>query len=536
MKIDFNNTDKKLLIILLVILLVNALPQLYLWNNISDDAFISFRYAERMLEGKGLTFNDGEHVEGFSNPLWIFLIAIFSKITSLDVLTSARVLGFISSNLIFFFILLIIKVLFEKQKSITFLIFVSSILLFTPGLHVYNTSGMEGPLLSLLLISAVYFSINKHKYHFFIASFIMGLVGICRPEGLLYSLLWLLFTLDIYNSNVYAHIKRLFLIMFPSLIYLIFRWIYYGELLPNTAYAKPSGTYSFLVGIKENFNYYIILSIPLIVVLIVNYIKNDRSQNIFFRSIAGLVLANFIFLIYAGGDWMFFGRFLLPVWPILTLGFSYLLLSLLFSITENLTSFTLLTFICLLGFIISEIIIFQGQLFEYNSNNNYANLMKGKDQLTVGKWLNNNIQSNSTVATFRIGGISYGAPKLIFYDTFGLTDKVAAKYRNATKVHYNVLDNPIIKRDPDILAVINQSGYRMITVESVKGLEELLEKKYSLIKTFRQGDGIHFEIWINKEKRSKILLSSFRNNDPDKIVSTFPNMQLPQLLFTHGRR
>src|SRR5690349_13105104 len=34
-----------------------------------DDAAISFRYAERLATGKGLTYNDGEHVLGASSGL-----------------------------------------------------------------------------------------------------------------------------------------------------------------------------------------------------------------------------------------------------------------------------------------------------------------------------------------------------------------------------------------------------------------------------------------------------------------------------------
>jgi len=41
----------------------------------ADDALISLRYADRLLSGHGLTFTTGEHVEGYSNLLWILVIA-----------------------------------------------------------------------------------------------------------------------------------------------------------------------------------------------------------------------------------------------------------------------------------------------------------------------------------------------------------------------------------------------------------------------------------------------------------------------------
>ena len=45
------------------------------WPWIVDDAFISLRYAERFVAGDGLTWTDGEAVEGYSNLAWVLLCA-----------------------------------------------------------------------------------------------------------------------------------------------------------------------------------------------------------------------------------------------------------------------------------------------------------------------------------------------------------------------------------------------------------------------------------------------------------------------------
>ena len=42
---------------------------------LTDDAFISFRYARNLLEGHGLVYNAGERVEGYSNFLWTIELA-----------------------------------------------------------------------------------------------------------------------------------------------------------------------------------------------------------------------------------------------------------------------------------------------------------------------------------------------------------------------------------------------------------------------------------------------------------------------------
>ena len=43
---------------------------------VQDDAFISFRYAQHLARGQGLTWNVGEPpLEGFTNLLWTLALA-----------------------------------------------------------------------------------------------------------------------------------------------------------------------------------------------------------------------------------------------------------------------------------------------------------------------------------------------------------------------------------------------------------------------------------------------------------------------------
>lgn len=49
---------------------------LYYAPRVVDDLFISLRYAENLVHGRGLVYNAGERVEGFSSPAWVFLQAI----------------------------------------------------------------------------------------------------------------------------------------------------------------------------------------------------------------------------------------------------------------------------------------------------------------------------------------------------------------------------------------------------------------------------------------------------------------------------
>jgi hypothetical protein len=58
----------------------------------SDDAYISFRYADNLAHGRGLVFNPGERVEGYSNLLWVVALAGLHRLAA-DTPTTAYVLS-----------------------------------------------------------------------------------------------------------------------------------------------------------------------------------------------------------------------------------------------------------------------------------------------------------------------------------------------------------------------------------------------------------------------------------------------------------
>ena len=61
-----------------------------------DDAFISLRYSQRLLEGHGLTWTDGPPVEGYSNLLWVLGCALLGAL-GVDLGDAPIVLGVASA-------------------------------------------------------------------------------------------------------------------------------------------------------------------------------------------------------------------------------------------------------------------------------------------------------------------------------------------------------------------------------------------------------------------------------------------------------
>ena len=56
------------------------LHSLFYFHYTSDDAYISYRYARNLADGVGLVWNPGEHVEGYSNFLWVVILAGLNKL------------------------------------------------------------------------------------------------------------------------------------------------------------------------------------------------------------------------------------------------------------------------------------------------------------------------------------------------------------------------------------------------------------------------------------------------------------------------
>jgi len=69
------------------------LVQVWLFHGfIVDDAFITFRYVRQWTHGNGLVYNIGEPAEGYSNFLWIVLLAPFDRL-GIDLVLVAKGMG-----------------------------------------------------------------------------------------------------------------------------------------------------------------------------------------------------------------------------------------------------------------------------------------------------------------------------------------------------------------------------------------------------------------------------------------------------------
>lgn len=293
---------------------------------LSDDAFISYRYAKNFLDGNGLVFNPGEIVEGYTNFLWVMVSASLMKF-NLDPLGGTRILTLIFSFLTLLVTYLISIKIFNVNGWISFL--GVSLLAFNPGFVLWSYSGMETIFFTLLITTGSYFilsfiSQNKTK-SLYLASLFFSIAALTRPEGVYFFILNFLFAgiFLIVNSkekNRTGGLKKIFI---PALIFILvygiyfyWRYSYYGFILPNTFYAKTGFDDQISRGIYYCYKFYreslfmgMLLIFPAYLI-----IKEFRNVKILYMT---FIITGFtVYIILIGGDNLLVQRFFIPVMPL----------------------------------------------------------------------------------------------------------------------------------------------------------------------------------------------------------------------------
>lgn len=208
-----------------------------------DDALISLRYAFNFVSGHGLVWNPGESppIEGYTNPLWtfvfslIFLVAPFTKAPIAAGALGAVILltsGWLAGRIV------------ARSGGMPMASLAASILVLACYPYVFWTlRGMEVGLVGLLTLAAVALALETQKPSDRTLSFISliaGLAFLTRPDAvLLFAPIFLALLWPLRPSVAWLPA------ILPAAICIagqfLFRWFYYGELVPNTYTLKISG-------------------------------------------------------------------------------------------------------------------------------------------------------------------------------------------------------------------------------------------------------------------------------------------------------
>jgi hypothetical protein len=287
-----------------------------------DDAMISMQYAKNLAAGDGPVWNaGGERVEGFTNPLWVGVMALVHllplplRLMSLPVQIAGAVLLAVN----FYFV----KKLAEEITGNAFLALLAAFLTaFYYSLNNWTLQGMEVGLVALILTASLRIVVRNFRLDRFSPwpYVLLGIGTWVRMDALVPFLAVLLF-LAVFDPTHRREHLAWGLGLFAAFIgaQTAARLVYYGEWLPNTYYLKMSG-YSLLDRLKRGLTVYVqfvwtmnwfLFIVPFVLLLR----KPDRRVYL----LLFLLAAQSAYSVYVGGDaWEHKGganRFIAPAMP-----------------------------------------------------------------------------------------------------------------------------------------------------------------------------------------------------------------------------
>jgi len=220
-----------------------------------DDAGISFVYARNLATGHGLVSQPGMlPVEGYSNFLWVVLQVPFFLIGAFEPYLTPKLLSLALVGLTFWCLHRMLRIVCGASfwPSLVALILLS----LNASFVIWTSSGLENALYAAGLTTLAYILVRHGQKQqsdlrlVGLAALAAFAVAITRPDGILFGIVPVaIWVLDRLWSNrrdwestgktlsVYTTILGVALASF-----VLFRWMYFGDLLPNTYYVKGGPT------------------------------------------------------------------------------------------------------------------------------------------------------------------------------------------------------------------------------------------------------------------------------------------------------
>ncbi len=210
---------------------------LVIWHAwLMDDAYIYFRYADNLtVHGRGLVWNPGEYVEGFSSPLWMLLLCVL-RLCRVNYWTGVLTVG-LASFFLFWWLACLVNRAFvgdaANRRVASFnipLVYVT----FNYGALCYFTSGLEAPLVNVM--SALYAAAAVWPQAVVLQAAV-GISPLVRHELAVPFFLFLAYC--VFFKSIKPYCSLLTCVVFAG-GYGLFRVWYYADLFPNTFYLKDA--------------------------------------------------------------------------------------------------------------------------------------------------------------------------------------------------------------------------------------------------------------------------------------------------------
>ena len=277
-----------------------------------DDSMISMTYAKNLASGDGLVYNVGEDpVEGYSNLLWVLFMAAILLLKPSPAYSSlfiqiAEMILIVAS---LYYIRKTIKRFYRSEVIALAAVFLTA---FYFPINNWALQGTDvGPVMFFLSL-ALYCTLAciENGRVTVLPFIVLGIGTLLRIDFVVFFFvmaLFLFFSLKRHRKTVVFYSLAAILLFLGGQT--LFRFLYYGEWLPNTYFLKMTGTplivrglmgLTSTIGLMDDLSY-VIFCLPLISIF---FHKADR-----FIQLASLLIFTVLFYnIYVGGDaWDWYG-------------------------------------------------------------------------------------------------------------------------------------------------------------------------------------------------------------------------------------
>lgn len=299
---------------------INAVMIFYAGPYAWDDGAITLAYGKTLADhGIFALTKESDIVEGSSSLLLVGLSALVTMLARPDfyqlILWSQINALLFAGATIFLLYSYLIKIYPDKS----FILLICSITAFMPMVTAEMLNGMEMlPFAAFMLLLVMGYE-KKSR----LAYFAIPLLLITRFEAIYYlaASFALLFWFDKENRRYIAKLLGYSAAVFAGMT--LFRYLYFGDLLPNTIYAKMHAPYTpdeltrkithKLAGAKE----FVFVYAALIAALIFLFFKDERKIAWFADIRVALVISFASFALITGTNWGYAGRMTLACLPLM---------------------------------------------------------------------------------------------------------------------------------------------------------------------------------------------------------------------------
>jgi hypothetical protein len=286
---------------------------------IRDDAMIALRYSKNVALGRGPVFNAGEHVEGYTGPLWVALFALVHlgnpslAIAPLLVLVA----GYAS-------VVAMVWALEAAMRSFG----ASAAWIALTGAAVvadYDTvnwalAGLETPGVTAVVVGCVAGLATRRDRLFVV---LLALLPLVRSDAAAMAVPLALLFIALATDRKRA-LRLVLLAAVPAALHLAFRLAYYGVPFPNTYYLKSlSFRDRFITGFG-GFGMRVVFLHGAILLGALGALFSTKAP----RWLRGAVVVSLIQIGYGisiGGDPFDFARFFAPVFPVVAMACAWTL-------------------------------------------------------------------------------------------------------------------------------------------------------------------------------------------------------------------